>query len=117
MKRKRLVLSTVTGALLGLLCIAGVGMRQGFAGNTLFLTAVWYNRLVMGLVVGLAGDIRLLKSRMNTYLRGLLVGTIITTGLYLSTGLRDMPSFFAGMAYGVVIDLVTTNSTQKEEEE
>ena len=116
MNRKRTVLSTVTGAVLGLLCIAGVGMRHGFTGNALFLFATWYNRVVIGFVVGIAGSITILNSRINRYLRGFLIGTFISTGLYLSTGMRDLPSLFAGMAYGVVIDVVATKYTEEENE-
>lgn len=108
MKGKRILVGTVAGALLGILCIVGVGYRIGFAGNWGFLLAVWYNRVVMGLVIGLASGFEIISSDKNKYLRGFILGTLVTLAVSLSTGFRDLPSFFAGMAYGVIIDYVAT---------
>jgi hypothetical protein len=54
MSRKRLTISIVTGAILGILCIIGISIRMGFARNELFILATWVNRVIMGLVIGLA---------------------------------------------------------------
>jgi hypothetical protein len=104
MLTKRLRLSLFVGAILGIFCIIGVGYRQGYAGNELYLFAMWYNRIIMGLVIGLAGN--WMKKRY--ILRGLILGTLVTTAFYLSTGFRDLPGFLAGIAYGVIIDYIAT---------
>ena len=97
------------GALLGCVCIVGVGHRLGFAGNGMFLFSIWYNRFLMGLLIGLAGEITLLKARKsNIVLRGLLLGTLVTLASSLSTDFRDVPSFFAGIVYGPIIDAVAS---------
>lgn len=108
MNSKRVAVAIVAGALLGVLCIVGVGSRIGFAGNWNFLFAVWYNRVIMGLVIGLAGGLEFIRSEKNKYVRGLVLGTLVTLAVSLSTGFRDIPSFFAGIAYGVIIDYVAT---------
>jgi hypothetical protein len=106
---KRLVVSLVGGAILGGVCIVGVGGRLGFAGNGLFLFGVWYNRLLMGLLIGLAGALKPLGAgKLNAAVRGLALGTLVTLGLALATGFRDMMGFYAGIAYGPIIDLTAT---------
>jgi hypothetical protein len=120
MNRKRLGIAILTGVLLGILCIIGVGIRipGGYLVNLVFLIGMWYNRVIMGLVIGLADEIVIIKgenSRMwaNAIVRGLLFGLIVSAAIFLSTEFRDLPSFFAGLAYGVIIDLVATALTQR----
>ena len=105
---RRLTIGVLTGAFLGLFCIAGVGLRIGFEGNQLFLFSVWYNRVVMGLLIGLAGGLQIVDSKYNVFVRGLLLGLVVTTAITLTSEFRDWPSFFAGVAYGVIIDWVAT---------
>lgn len=104
MLTKRLRISLLVGAILGIFCIIGVGYRQGYSGNGLFLFAMWYNRIIMGLAIGLAGD--WLKNRY--IIRGLILGTLITAAFFFSTGFRDWLGFFAGIGYGVIIDYLAT---------
>lgn len=106
--RKRLVVALVCGALLGILCIIGVGSRFGFLGNEVFILANWYNRVVMGLVVGLAGGLTVVESKFNPVVRGLILGFMVSLGLFLSSGLRDPLGFMAGIAYGVIIDYIAS---------
>ncbi len=105
---KRLGIGVLAGAFLGLFCILGVGLRIGFEGNLLFLFAMWYNRVVMGVVIGLAGGLRFIDSRYNVLVRGFLLGLLVTTAITLTSEFRDWPSFFAGLVYGMLIDWVAT---------
>nr|MBD3359338.1 hypothetical protein [Candidatus Buchananbacteria bacterium] len=106
--QKRLSIALLTGTGLGILCIIGVGVRLGFAGNELFLLATWYNRLLMGLVIGLAGAWQLSKSKANPLLRGLVLGLMVSLALFLSTELKDPVGFLAGIVYGIIIDFVAS---------
>ncbi len=108
MKTKRVMISVIMGAVLGVLCIVGVGTRIGYSGNELFLFAMWYNRIVMGLLIGLAYDIKIVDSNKNFILRGLLLGLIVSLAITFTSEFRDWPSLFAGIAYGVIIDFVAT---------
>ena len=99
---KRLHLSILTGALLGVLCILGVGSRLGVSGNEVFLISVWYNRVLMGTVIGL------LPGRGNIILRGMAIGLLVSLASFLSTEFRDLPGFLAGIVYGAIIDYVAT---------
>ena len=106
---KRVLIALGAGALLGVFCIFGVGLRVGFDGNGGFLFSIWYNRLLMGLVIGLAGGVTLLKSgKANIVARGLLLGALVSLASSLSTDFRDVPSFFAGIVYGPIIDAVAS---------
>lgn len=105
---KRLRNALVLGGLLGIICILGIGLRLGFRGNELFLLANWYNRVIMGLVIGLGGAVTVIEGRFNTLVRGLLLGLIVSLALFLSTGLRDPLGFFAGIVYGAIIDYLAS---------
>ena len=105
---KRLAIGILMGAFLGIFCILGVGLRIGFEDNLVFLFAMWYNRVVMGLVIGLAGGLRFLDSKYNLVLRGFVLGLLVTAAITFTSEFRDWPSFFAGLAYGVIIDWVAT---------
>ncbi len=105
--KKRILISLITGAILGVFCIVGVGARIGYQ-NYIFLIGMWYNRVVMGLLIGLADDIQITKGAKNVLLRGALFGLIVSSAIFISTEFRDAPSFFAGIVYGVIIDYVAS---------
>ncbi|MFO7990739.1 MAG: hypothetical protein R6U61_00410 [Thermoplasmata archaeon] len=108
MKRRRVLVAVSSGALLGVFCIVGVGTRIGFQGNELFLFAMWYNRVIMGLLIGLAGGLKIIDSENNYIVRGLILGILVSSAITLTSGFLDWPSFFAGVVYGVIIDLAAT---------
>ena len=116
---RRIAVALIVGALLGVLCIIGVGARiPGGYSNVVYLAAVWYNRVLMGLMVGLAGGIILIKSDknksyINAIARGLLIGLIVSSAtLLLSDTILDLMGWFAGIIYGPIIDVVAT-ATEK----
>jgi len=107
--KNRLFLATLIGAILGVFCIIGIGYRLGFDGNWLFLLSAWYNRLIMGLIVGLAGSIILIKNySFNVLIRGALLGFLVSLSWYLATEARDFMGFLAGIFYGIIIDFFST---------
>ena len=60
---KRLIISLITGALLGVICIIGGTVRAGgFIGNEFYIIGMWYNRIIIGLVLGLAVDLKLVPA-------------------------------------------------------
>jgi hypothetical protein len=104
---ERIYTGILSGAILGVFCIIGVGTRIGFKGNIVYLIGMWYNRIIMGLILGLSAEVILLENpKYNSILRGAIIGLIVTKGILLSTSFKDIPSFFAGIAYGVIIDLI-----------
>ena len=113
---RRVAVATIIGALLGVLCIIGVGARipGGYSANMIYLLAVWYNRVIMGLMVGLAGGVTIVRSNndknyVNAIVRGLVIGIIVGSAtLLLSDAIIDWLGWFAGLLYGIIIDLIAT---------
>ena len=64
MLTNRMKLSIVMGALLGVVCILGAQLRSGFEKEALYLFAFWYNRLLMGVVIGFAKETQELKQAL-----------------------------------------------------
>lgn len=116
MEKKRLIAGIITGALLGVLCIIGGGIRLGFSGNSMLLAGMWYNRLVMGAFIGLAGNIHIVKGKANVVVRGLSLGALIGFAFLLSTGFRDPIGFGAAIVYGLIIDMVATKWEKNNKE-
>ncbi|MFU8786815.1 MAG: hypothetical protein ACNA7U_06145 [Candidatus Izemoplasmataceae bacterium] len=100
MNKKRLLIGIITGALLGVVCIIGAQVRSGFTQNIDYLFAFWYNRLLMGTVLGLLTGIPLNKA----IIRGIILGTLISFAFYASTGFADVIGFIAGIVYGIIIE-------------
>lgn len=93
--------------MLGIFCIVGALVRSGFQVEYYLLFSLWYNRLLMGLVIGLPWP----KMGMPKLLaRGAVVGLIVSFAFYSSTGFTDLVSFLAGIVYGVVIEYLAFRS-------
>jgi hypothetical protein len=105
---KRLIVSILTGAILGIFCIIGLSIRLGFAGNELFILATWINRVVMGLIIGLAPYYKINNNARNIIFRGAFFGFVIGGSFFLATDFKDTPGFIAGIMYGIIIDFVAT---------
>lgn len=108
MNNKRLIIAIATGAILGIFCIIGVSIRLGFTGNELFILATWVNRVIMGLVIGLAPYYKIKNNTKNILFRGAFLGFIISGSFYLATDFKDTPGFIAGIVYGIIIDYIAT---------
>lgn len=103
MLTKRMKISIGVGALLGVVCILGAQVRSGFEKEALYLFAFWYNRLLMGIVIGLAKETQELKQAL---VRGAILGLLVSFTFYSSTGFADAVGFAAGIVYGVIIEYV-----------
>ena len=99
---RRMKASVLTGAALGVVCIIGALIRSGGVSGAVFLVALWYNRLLMGMVIGLMEDI---KETPRMILRGAVTGLIVSFAFYSADGFGDAVSFLAGIVYGVIIEL------------
>ncbi len=111
--KKRLIISILAGAILGIFCIVGLSIRLGVAGNELFIFATWINRVVMGLVIGLAPYYKIKNTTRNIIIRGAFFGLVISGSFYLSTDFKDTLGFFAGIVYGIIIDFIATRYEKK----
>lgn len=100
---KRLIIGILLGALLGVICIVGALLRSEETLETSYLAAFWYNRVIIGLALGLAFPLKRLNAAL---IRGGLTGFAISFAFYLTTGFEDFIGFFAGIIYGLVIGYV-----------
>ena len=100
---RRMKASVLTGAALGVVCIIGALIRSGGSSGAAFLFALWYNRLLMGMVIGLMDDV---KEMPRLILRGALTGLLVSFAFYSADGFGDAVSFLAGIVYGVIIEMV-----------
>lgn len=104
---KRLKTSLIGGIILGIICVIGAYVRSGFTSDPNFLFSLWYNRLIMGLVIGATWPE---TNRKTALLRGALLGLLVSFSFYSSTGYADSISFGAGIVYGVILELYLTRS-------
>lgn len=101
---KRLIIATITGAVLGVFCIIGASTRSIEPLSTTYLFSFWFNRLVMGVFIGLIAFKTSLPLRL---LRGLITGLFISFMFYSATSFYDTLGFLAGGVYGVIIEFIT----------
>ncbi|TFG10607.1 hypothetical protein EU534_00770, partial [Candidatus Heimdallarchaeota archaeon] len=122
---KRLIISTVTGAVLGVACIIGVGQRVpgGYADNLAYLFGIWAMRVLLGIMIGLAAGIILIKGDgwekwVNAGVRGTIFGLLFSVAILLMDKYFDagIATSIAGIAYGLIIDLVATFFTREKKE-
>lgn len=50
--KKRMRTALIGGGLLGLICVVGAYVRSGFNASPIFIRSLWYNRIIIGLVIG-----------------------------------------------------------------
>jgi hypothetical protein len=100
---KRMKITIITGAILGVFCIVGATLRtSGDISNT-YLFAFWFNRLLMGVLFGLLSVNLDLSKRL---VRGFILGLFVSFAFYVSTEFNDLTGFLAGGVYGVIIEFV-----------
>jgi hypothetical protein len=104
--KKRLAIALGTGAALGLICVLGASLRLGWTDNQLLIISLWFNRLIMGLLIGMAGDLMLIENKFNWILRGAVLGLVVSAAYFLTAGANDWISFLVGSVYGVIIEYV-----------
>ncbi len=106
---KRMKVALIGGALLGLVCVIGAYVRSGFTASPSFVFSLWYNRVILGLVIGAPWAA---VSRGKALLRGAVFGLLISFAFYSSTGFTDHISFVAGILYGVILEAWLSRSTK-----
>lgn len=103
MVSKRMKVCIVAGAVLGLFCIVGAQARSGFEREAYWLFALWFNRLLMGVVIGMGTPLPVLSQAIG---RGAILGFLVSFAFYSSTAYIDTVGFLAGVVYGVIIEYI-----------
>lgn len=100
--KKKLRLSLIGGVILGIACVIGAYVRSSFTANPEFIFGLWYNRVIIGLVIG-APWAKIDKAKRAV--RGGIFGLMVSFAFYATTGFADPVSFIAGMVYGIILEL------------
>jgi hypothetical protein len=108
MNVKRLCAGALLGALLGVACIVGAQLRTAGQLETLYLFSFWFNRVLIGVTIGLAKE----PDRLGlALLRGAVLGAVVSFGFYSATDFADTTGFGAGIVYGLIIEAVLFRTT------
>ena len=113
MDNRRLIIALVVAACCGAFCAYGTLSAQipGLVITTALLANVFYERILIGLVIGLADSVVFVKKHrmLNAVLRGAFFGAIVSFSMAvwnLSAGGAVLIGF--GVVYGIVIDTIAT---------
>ncbi len=112
MNGKRIAIATAIGLLCGLFCAYGTiwiaESKLWFVITTGLLALIVYNRVLIGLFIGLGDNIPL-----HPVIRGAVIGAIISLAMairgMIDTSITDGLTFIAfGVVYGIIADFVAT---------
>ena len=122
---KRVIISTLSGTLLGIICIVGVGSRPldgEYLSNFGYLSGIWLARILLGLMIGFVAEVYLIKGDawqmwVNAAIRGALIGLLFSVMvILLDNPFYSMTTFAAGIGYGLITDLVATFLTREKKD-
>lgn len=100
---RRLVVTMVSGMLFGLLCVVVASKRFGSEISFYMLFSLWFNRFLLGILIGAPWDEVSLKKSL---LRGASLGLIVSFAYFISTGFSDILSFISGIMQGMIFELI-----------
>jgi len=101
--KKRIIVAIIAGSLLGVFCVFGAQYRHNGELDNLYLFGYWFNRALMGLVVGLFHQDTVFFKRI---IRGTVIGLLVSFSFYSASEYKDFIGFLAGGIYGIIIELV-----------
>ncbi|TFH29726.1 MAG: hypothetical protein E4G98_03335 [Promethearchaeota archaeon] len=114
-KKLRIGIATGFGMLMGVLCVLGQSQRMPanpLPNATIYLLGAWYNRVLMGILIGCADDWQFVKKKsrpiLNAIIRGALLGTLVSISFGLLQQSLEIIYFLAGIVWGILIDTLTT---------
>lgn len=113
MHAKRFFIATLIGGLAGVFCAYGTKMSSdsgelGFVATNGIIASVFYNRLLLGMFVGLFG-----ACKLHPIFRGAIIGIIVSMAIGITPLVDGEPMGAvimggAGMIIGIITDLITT---------
>jgi hypothetical protein len=112
MNLKRLIISISLGIIFGIFCVIGNIIGNG----TPYLLAAWYNRVILGAIIGFTGNLKIYKEEnniINSIIRGLLLGAFVSFGFAFFLKPILVSFFIAGIIFGIIIDIISTILSKK----
>jgi len=104
-----MIIALVVASIFGVFCAYGTSMVEipGFEVTMPYLLTIFYSRVLIGFVVGLAEHQTILKNRLfNAALRGAIIGAILSVVISFYGG--AIPFISAGIIYGIITDILAT---------
>jgi hypothetical protein len=111
MNKKRLIIASITGAILGVFCIIGANARFGGTLSNMYLFWFWIDRLAMGIILGLLPSC---SHKVRLPIRGIVIGLLVSLVFYIATDFTDLTGFLVGGIYGIIIEYVARAFTKDE---
>ncbi len=102
MINKKMKISISVSIILGILCIVGAYLR-GIT-DVQSLSAIFYNRILLGFILGLVVASR---DFSKSIARGFIIGLIVSFAYYSANSYADVVTFVVGPIYGMIIEYVT----------
>ena len=106
---KRMIVCVILGAISGAICATGTTILQpvSYSITMAFLFYIVYNRIVLGVFIGLVGEVTFVDNEiLNPILRGALFGAIISVVMIIIPEISSMNYLIAGIVFGAIIDLI-----------
>ena len=107
MNKNRFQRALITAVIFGILCVLSFVIRFGYKNNFVYLLALFYNRLLIGIIIGLLPT----KKGLIVLFRGLILGFLVGLGLDLSSGFADIVALIGGGVTGIFVDAVASKYT------
>ena len=121
MNSKRIILGIVLGAIFGIICATGafilLSSEPSIPNLTMYLAGAFYNRIIMGFLIGLASEIKIVKDKnniINSIIRGAILGILVSTGFAFFNVYLNINFFIMGIVFGVLNDLISTKISKPD---
>ncbi|MHA1270958.1 MAG: hypothetical protein ACTSPY_14285 [Candidatus Helarchaeota archaeon] len=121
MNLKRLFYSILLGVIFGAICATGVYFlipeTTLIPNRYLYIAGAFYNRIIMGSLIGFAEELKLIKNKNDTFnsiIRGAILGIFVSVGFGLLQAYTNINFFIMGIIFGLLNDLITTKLTKSE---
>ena len=109
MNIKRMIIAVIVSAIFGIFCAYGTSNVEipNFEITMAYLYTIFYARLLIGVFIGIADNINLLKGKyQNSILRGAVFGLLASIVISFYGG--ALVFIAAGIIYGIITDLIAT---------
>lgn len=108
-KMKRMIIAILVASFFGFFCAYGTSMVEipGFEMTAEYLATIFYSRLMIGLIIGVAEDFKITgKEPVNSLVRGGVLGGLMSGTISFYGG--AVIFIAAGVIYGAITDFVAT---------
>ena len=121
MTLKRLIFAILFGVIFSLLCMTGVYFlvpeTSLIPNKILYMAGAFYNRIIMGVLIGFASELKIIKDKdntLNSIVRGAILGIVVSVGFAFLQAYTNINFFIMGIIFGLLNDFITTKLTKSD---